>query len=378
MSESPFDDPFLTPIDAVDSVFEATSPVDRVARARREGAKLHERMTSAPPVRFFRSMKLARAPYPTRYAFLDACSAPTPFLHIVNRLFVVQLEFAGSVKTILLSPTDIDRAAETPFFRTLAESLGPLRNHAERILGARCATVHERLAELGIAPESIDYISFDHLHTQDVRAWIGGAPGGGRGLFPNAKLLVMRAEWESANGLLPTQSAWYCPDGVRGVDPSRVVLLDRSTMLGESLALVRTPGHTEGNHTFVTRTDLGVLATSENGVGPDAYAPHASRVPGLAKYAKRTGAEVVLNGNTLESSVNQYVSMVLEKAIAGPSPTNPDFPNVACSSEFDAYWAFPGLTPTFKVGDLSFGSLAPRPSSSVRTGGAPTADEVRA
>jgi hypothetical protein len=176
----------------------------------------------------------------------------------------------------------------------------------------------------------------------------------------------MRAEWESAKGLLPTQSEWYCPDGVRGVDPARVILLDKSTMLGESLAIVRTPGHTEGNHTFVTRTDLGVVTTSENGVGPDAYAPHASRIPGLAKWARRTGSEVVLNGNTLESSVNQYVSMILEKTIAGPSPTNPEFPNVVCSSEFDSHWAFPGLRPTFKVGDLAFGSLATEPKPRAR------------
>lgn len=358
-------DPFLRPIDGVDEIFREASPVDRVHRARKEGARLHERMMSAPSVRFFRSVVLARAPYPTKYAFLNACSVPTPFLHIVNRLFVVQIDVPGraegarsrgGTKTLLLSPTDVARAAETPFFKNLSESLGPLRERGERLLGERTSTVPDRLREMGVAPESVDYISYDHLHTQDVRAWIGG--GGSRGLFPNAKLLVMRAEWESARGLLPTQSEWYCPDGVRGVDPSRVVLLDGSTMLGDSLAIVRTPGHTEGNHTFVTRTPLGVIATSENGVGPDAYAPHASRIPGLAKYARRTGAEVVLNGNTLESSVNQYVSMVLEKAIAGHSPTNPDFPNVVCSSEFDAHWAFPGLKPTFKVGDLSFGSLA--------------------
>jgi hypothetical protein len=74
---------------------------------------------------------------------------------------------------------------------------------------------------------------------------------------------------------------------------------------------------------------------------------------------------VVLNGNTLESSVNQYVSMVLEKTIAGPSPDNPEFPNVVCSSEFDSHWAFPGLRPTYMVGDLAYGELArPRATTS--------------
>jgi hypothetical protein len=350
------DDPFLTPIDTFDEVWRAPRPEDRLEGARRAARAFHERMQSAPKVRFFRSMKLARVPYPTKYALLNATSIPTPFLHIVNRLFVVQVDFRGETKTLLLSPTDIHRAAETPFFRALSESLGPLRELGERIIAERCGTVQERLHELGISPESIDYISFDHLHTQDVRTWIGG--NGVAAFFPKAKLLVMREEWESAHGLLPTQAQWYCPDGVRGVDPERVVLLDGSVMLGESVAIVRSPGHTEGNHSFVTRTDRGVIVTSENGVGADAYAPEASRIPGLRKYARATGAEVVLNGNTLESSVNQYVSMVMEKTIAGPAPDNPDFPNVVCSSEFDSHWAFPGLKPTYHVGDLSFGELA--------------------
>jgi hypothetical protein len=141
-----------------------------------------------------------------------------------------------------------------------------------------------------------------------------------------------------------------------------VVLLDGDTMLGDSIAIVHTPGHTEGNHSFVTRTTEGIFVTSENGVGPDAYDPQHSRIPGLAAWARATGSEVVPNGNTLESSVDQYVSMVAERTIAGRSKRNPEFAGVLCSSELDAYWAFPGITPTFSYGDLAFGhpDLAPR------------------
>jgi hypothetical protein len=48
--------------------------------------------------------------------------------------------------------------------------------------------------------------------------------------------------------------------------------------------------------------------------------------------------------------------MIMEKTIAGPSIKNPDFPNVATSSEFSPYWGFPGLKPTFTVGELKYGS----------------------
>lgn len=353
-------DPFLRGIDHFRDARTHAQPLDRLRAVRRAAERLHEELSSAPPVDYFRSAALVRVPYPTKYALRDACSVPTPFVHIVNRVFVVQTRFRGETKTLLLSPSDIERNAATPFFAKLRTSMGRLAPLGERLIAPKLATVEERLAELGIAPERVDYLSYDHLHTQDLRRWLG--TGSDRGVFPNAKLLVMRQEWQSALGLLPTQADWYCPHGLEGVDPSRVVLLDGDTMLGDSLAIVATPGHTEGNHSFVTRTPEGIFVTSENGVGPDAYDPLASRIPGLAAWARRTGSEVVLNGNTLESSVDQYISMVAEKTIAGRSKRAPDFSGVLCSSELDAYWAFPGITPTFSYGDLEFGrpDLSPR------------------
>ena len=97
------------------------------------------------------------------------------------------------------------------------------------------------------------------------------------------------------------------------------------------------------------------MVTSENGVGPDAYAPEHSEIPGLKRWAEATGMEVVLNGNTLERGLDQYASMIVEKTLAGPSVRDGRFPNMVCSSEFDAFWAFPGIRPTFCFGDLCFG-----------------------
>lgn len=353
MTNDSLEDGFIERVTHFDGARHHTRPEDRLRAVRKAAEAFHERMSSAVPVRFYRSATLARVPYPTRYALRDACSVPTPFLHIVNRLFIVQVDFGGRTRTLLLSPSDVRRNAETPFFKDLSRGMGPFASLGERLIAPIAATVEERLAELGIAPERVDYISYDHLHTQDVRRWLGGSNHAG--YFPNAKLLVMKKEWQGAHGLLPTQSYWYCPHGLDGVPPERVVELEGDVLVGGSLALVATPGHTEGNHSFVARTTAGVMVTSENGVACDSYAPARSAIPGVAGYAKRTGSEVVLNGNTLEDSVDQYISMVAEKTIAGPSPVNPDFPNMVCSSELSAYWAFPGIRPTFEVGDLAFG-----------------------
>jgi hypothetical protein len=349
-------DPLLKPLTHFQGTRDDPTPGGRLKAVRRAAQALREEMMSAQPVRYYKSCDLIRVPYPTHFGLRNACSANTRYIHILNRMFVVQFDSPDGVKTLLVSPSDIDANRETPFFKSLRKSMGKFQGVVEPLIAPRIRDVNEALKLASITPEQVDYITFDHLHTQDIRAWFGthGSPG----FFPNAKLLVMRSEWEAAKDLLPPQLQWYCPDGIDGVAPERVIQLDGSTWLGDSVALVHTPGHTHGNHSIAVRTPEGVMVTSENGVGVDAYAPLASRVPGLAKYAKRTGMEVILNGNTLEGGLDQYISMVQEKEIAGPSQRHPDFPNMVMSSEFTGYWLFPRVKPTFCFGELEFGAAA--------------------
>ena len=85
------------------------------------------------------------------------------------------------------------------------------------------------------------------------------------------------------------------------------------------MALVWTPGHTDGNHSLCVNTDDGVWVSSENGVAADSWHPHLSKIPGVRKTAEFFGREVILNSNTLEDSIDQYDSMVKEKALADPN-----------------------------------------------------------
>ena len=236
-------DACLRPLDDFKGARDAASPADRLREVRLRAARFRERMLKGKAAGYYGSFGLIRVPYPTRYAFLNACSLPLPYIHILNRLFVIQVETDLGVKTLLASPSDIHANAETPFFKRLAGNFGPFQELGKKLLGPQLSTVEKSLSEIGILPEKVDYLSYDHLHTQDVRKWLGD--GEKTGYFPNAKLLVMRQEWQSAQGLLPPQQDWYCPDGLRGIHPSRVVLLDGDTMIGESVALLHTPGHTE-------------------------------------------------------------------------------------------------------------------------------------
>lgn len=345
----------LAAVTDFDSARSAPSPQDRLRALRRSGAQFRERFLDEPAVRYARSFDLLRIPYPAWYAFSGVYSQQLlkpHMVHLLARTVLIQFEdFGGQLRHLLFTPADHETGRDTPYFRRLSEQT-PAFLHST--IAPIYGTVLDALASVGVAPECIDYITYDHLHTQNLRRWLG--TGGGPGLLPNARLLVHRQELASVAGLLPTQADWYCPDGLRGVAGDRIVPFDGSVQLGRGVALVHTPGHTEGNHSLVYRVPDGLRVSSENGVSADSWAPEVSRHNAIRRFAKATGAEVVLNGNTQENSNDQYLSMVLEKTIAGTSASH-GFSNVVPSSECSPHWLFPGAPTGHLWGATESGQL---------------------
>ena len=332
------------------------APRARLQQVKADALAFGDYMRAQPFARYFGSRDVVRAPYPAKYGLLNATTVKTDLLHLGNRCFVVQFDSPTGLKTLLFNPTHPDRNAATPYYVRMERDIpAKLRLLARKVLRTMVRSVPEALADMGIAPEQIDYISYDHLHTQDVRPWLGTASE--PGAFPNAQLLVMQREWICTLNLLPSQADWYCPNGIAGIDPKRVLMLDGDVLLGDGVALMCTPGHTEGNHSLVVNTERGLFVCSENGIAADSYAPLASKIPGVRQYALDTGMEVILNGNTLECTNDQYLSMVQEKTVAGPNPDNPDFSNFLPTAELAAYWAFPGIKPSFRFEEMTLGKV---------------------
>ncbi|MBE8359555.1 hypothetical protein IQA90_19570, partial [Leptospira interrogans serovar Pomona] len=100
-------------------------------------------MLSSPQVIFYRSYDLIRVTYPTRYALLNAYNLPTPYMHILNRLFIIQYKTQEGIKTLLFSPSDLDGNTETPFFKRLSESFGPFQSIGRKIIAPILSTVEE-------------------------------------------------------------------------------------------------------------------------------------------------------------------------------------------------------------------------------------------
>jgi hypothetical protein len=287
---------------------------------------------------------------------------------MTNRMFVIQWrDEAGDLKTLVANPTDYELGARTPFLRTAVDRLPLRRDRALETFFTRHGTIARHLAALGIDPAAVAYLTFDHLHTQDVRRLIGtNGPAPDLGytdpvpaLFPNARLIVQRHELAHVRDTHPFQARFHQGGTYADLRPDAILEIDGDVLLGPGFALLRAPGHTFGNHTLVLNTERGIFTSSENGIAVDCYAPEHSRIPGVARWAAREGLEVVMNFNTPEFASWQYNSMIKEKLVADPIPGRPEFPQVYPSSELArSRWA-PGIRPTYAHGDLDLGTIVP-------------------
>lgn len=344
---------------------------DRLGAIRSAGSDYKRRFKSQGRVSGVRAVNIAAAPYPVQYAFHGAVLAPhAPMLSIVNRMVVVQYEdWEGTPRTLVWEPTVPAGSEEAPFYNQLEQLLRKIPGgdwFTHNVFSKVYNLPQDILALCGLRPEDVDYVSFDHLHVQDVRMILGserpipGEAAPRSSLFPNAKLIAHRKEVATLESTHPMQWAWYVDGGLDGVPEDRLVLTDGDVELGPGMSLIWTPGHTDGNHSLLLSTQDGVWVTSENGVSADNWQPHLSRIPGVRRWAEFFRREVVLNANTLEDSLDQYDSMVLEKTLADPSPRDGRWQQVLPSSELARFKRQWPVMPTFFHGQLDYGLIASR------------------
>jgi hypothetical protein len=301
---------------------------------------------------------LISLPYPTKFGLFRAAITPAPYLTITNRMLVIRWsDESGTTKTLLFEPSDHELGENTPYFAALAAKLP---TPARSVTVTEHGTVLGQLAAAGIAPEDVDYIVFDHLHTQDVRRLLGtttpqpdispGAPV--TPWLPNARMIVQRIELEAMAELHPLQRPWYQPETYADLRPESLIAIDGDVLLGPGIAIIATPGHTIGNQSLVLNTSTGIWASSENVIATECLTPEVSRIPGLSKWAQRWGQELVINANTIEATAEQFNSCVKEKFIVDRSATDARFLQFFPSSELTRSRMAPGASPTFTHGGI--------------------------
>lgn len=300
---------------------------------------------------------LVTLPYPTRFGLFRASRALAPFLAITNRMLVIRWrESDGTPRVLLFEPSDVELGRYTPYFDKLARRTPDI---VARRMVIEHGTVTDHLSGLGIDPAEVDYLMFDHLHTQDLRRWIGTTAHQvdlgtqPKPVFPNAKVIVQRDELAAMADLHPLQKPWYQPDAYRHVAPDAFLPIDGSVILGPGVAVVKTPGHVFGNQSLVLNTSTGIWVSSENVIAAECLTPEHSRMPGVARWAGEWGQEIVLNANTIETTADQYNSVVFEKTLADRSQHDSRFLQFFPSSELTGAWMNPGTTPTFTHGRIT-------------------------
>jgi hypothetical protein len=341
-----------TPVTAFDGMTEVVGGFGaKLEFARERAAAFRSEFAATGTPDRVTTCDLVTLPYPTKFGLFRASRAIAPFVAITNRMLVIRwCESDGRRRVLLFEPSDVELGENTPYFAALTRRTpGPLR----ALLVKRHGTVREHLARLGIAPEQVDYLMFDHLHTQDLRRWIGTTTpqadlaGAADPVFPNAKVIVQRAELLAMARLHPLQRPWYQPEAYQSVRPDAFLAVEGSLLLGPGIAVIATPGHVLGNQSLVLNTATGIWASSENAIAAECLTPEHSTMPGIARWARTWQQELVLNANTIETTAEQYNSLILEKTLVDRAQADPRFLQFFPSSELTAAWANPGTAPTF-------------------------------
>jgi hypothetical protein len=321
---------------------------------RRAAEQVRERFVAGPRVVAVRTIDRTTLPYPTKYAFASAALSPAPFVTLTHRTHLVQFLQKGVLKNMLFNPTDIEAARETPYFARLLSRMG----RAEPLLAKGFTPLTTALEHLGLAVDDIDYVAFDHFHTQDLRGLLGTKDGSQKALFPNAVLLAPKKEWDDWDDLHPVQRAFFVHDGKKNVATDKVLFTAGDLLLGDGVMLLRTPGHTSGNQTLFLNTEGGVWGISENGTAADNWSPVDSKIPRLASVCRQQDLDVVINSNTPESAADQYTSMVLERTIVSRVSRAPAFVQMFPSSEVTPSLLSPGLAPTIIHRAITSGAVS--------------------
>lgn len=339
------------PIDAL-TLPAGGGPGARLQAARAAGLRFRSAFASSGMPASVATCDLVTLPYPSRFGLFRATRALAPFLSITNRMLVIRWNDSdGRPRVLLFEPSDVELGRNTPYFAELLR-------RTPKLLANRLTTVHGtvlgHLARLGIRPEDVDYLLFDHLHTQDLRRWLGTTAFQDdlgeqpKAVFPNARLIVQRDELLGMVDLHPVQQPWYQPQAYRDLPLDALLPVDGSTLLGPGVAVIKTPGHVFGNQSLVLHTSSGIWVSSENVIATECLTPEHSRLPGLAAWSRHWNQEVVLNANTIETTADQYNSVILEKTIADRSTADPRFLQFFPSSELTPAWTNPGTSPTFR------------------------------
>ncbi|WP_442286590.1 N-acyl homoserine lactonase family protein [Variovorax sp. M-6] len=142
-------------------------------------------------------------------------------------------------------------------------------------------TLAAQIDELGLKPSDIKYVALSHSHVDHI---------GNVGMFPNAMLLVQKAEYESPTGS-PLRS--------RPSDTVTTLEGDRDVFGDGSVVIISSPGHTVGHQSLLVKLPRtgAVLLSGDAAHFKDNW--DNGRVPSINFNAQQTVASMQRLANIL-------------------------------------------------------------------------------
>jgi glyoxylase-like metal-dependent hydrolase (beta-lactamase superfamily II) len=110
------------------------------------------------------------------------------------------------------------------------------------------ASLKHALARVGAQPADIDTVILTHLHFDHCA---------NTELFPAARLIVQKKEWEFAHHPIESQRDIYVPQLIDMVGERNLVLVDDNYEAAEGVAVHLVPGHTAGQQAVSVSTVEG-------------------------------------------------------------------------------------------------------------------------
>lgn len=330
--------PGITALAAFDEARRVVPAGARARALRRAGERLGDRLRASSAVRRVEVLSLERVPCAVDVAFDGALRAPLRWITLERRMLFVELELGGAVRRVLVDPVEPGAWRDTPWGAWFVEA-HPRRAAA---LASRVRSIEGALATISVSAATIDLSIVTHLRGQDLRATIGTARGDGvearrASVTPSARWIVPRTEWEGARDPHEHERPHLVREGLDRVDESRIAWMEGDLALGDSAALVATPGLTDGHATLFVRSASGVLAWSSHGVAPDAWSPYHARLPGLRARVRELGVECVPRGDAAARG-DALTSMSLERAVTDARGDAPAFRQILPQQELAPAW----------------------------------------
>jgi hypothetical protein len=335
---------------------------ERLDGLRAAAVDLRRRLRDAGSVESVRSVDLLSASLTTQHAFGGAArGGPSPVVSVTSRMVVVRFhDLAGARRLLCWQPSSVEarlpaRAGGKPRRGPLPRPVALVEHHGVRAALARC----------GARAEDVDVVAFGDLQGEDLRTITGttraveGEHEPRRALFPNAHVLCQRRELDLLRRGHPLHAPWYVPRAAEYAVEACIVPLDTGVELGAGVALVGSPGATNGRQALVLATADGLWVVSGNGVAADNWHPHLSKIPGVRRQATELGHEVIATSGGIESTGDQYDAMVMEKAIADPGRLDPRWTNLVPARELTGGRSRWPVTPSYSHGPLADGRVAP-------------------